>query len=111
MKNKLILTLDQGTTSSRAIVFNHAGEIVFHKTFEQLFPKPGWVEHDPKEIWSSQISCAAEVIAKVGITGKKLLQSGSLINVKRRSFGIGKPANLYTMLLSGKIVEQNIVMN
>jgi glycerol kinase len=68
MKNKLILTLDQGTTSSRAIVFNHAGEIVSvsQKPFEQLFPKPGWVEHDPKEIWSSQISCAAEVIAKLG---------------------------------------------
>jgi glycerol kinase len=51
MKNKF-LTLDQGTTSSRAIVFNHAGEIVSQKTFEQLFPKPGWVEHDPKEISS-----------------------------------------------------------
>jgi glycerol kinase len=55
MKNKLILTLDQGTTSSRAIVFNHAGEVsVSQKPFEQ-FPKPGWVEHDPKEIWSSQL--------------------------------------------------------
>jgi glycerol kinase len=113
MKNKLILTLDQGTTSSRAIVFNHAGEIVSvsQKTFEQLFPKPGWVEHDPKEIWSSQISCAAEVIAKVGITGKEIAAMGSLINVKRRSFGIGN-SKPYTMLLSGKIVEQqNIVMN
>ena len=78
MKNKLILTLDQGTTSSRAIVFNHAGEIVSvsQKPFEQLFPKPGWVEHDPKEIWSSQISCAAEVIAKVGITGKEIAAIG-----------------------------------
>jgi glycerol kinase len=84
MKNKL--TLDQGTTSSRAIVFNHAGEIVSvsKKPFEQLFPKPGWVE---QEIWSSQISCAAEVDWE--LLGKKLR---SLINVKRRSFGIGKPA-------------------
>lgn len=78
MKNKLILTLDQGTTSSRAIVFNHDGEVVSisQKPFEQLFPKPGWVEHDPKEIWSSQISCAAEVIAKVGITGEEIAAIG-----------------------------------
>jgi glycerol kinase len=55
MKNKLILTLDQGTTSSRAIVFNHAGEIVSVSKNLLSLPKPGWVEHDPKEIWSSQI--------------------------------------------------------
>jgi glycerol kinase len=78
MKNKLILTLDQGTTSSRAIVFNHDGEIVSisQKPFEQIFPKPGWVEHDPNEIWSSQISCAAEVIAKTGISGKEIAAIG-----------------------------------
>jgi glycerol kinase len=78
MKNKLILALDQGTTSSRAIVFNHEGEIVSvsQKDFEQIFPKPGWVEHDPKEIWSSQISVAAEVIAKVGISGKEIAAIG-----------------------------------
>ena len=52
MKNKLILALDQGTTSSRAILFNHNGEIVkvSQKPFEQIFPKPGWVEHDQK-LW------------------------------------------------------------
>jgi glycerol kinase len=78
MKNKLILALDQGTTSSRAIVFNHDGEIVnvSQKTFEQIFPKPGWVEHDPNEIWSSQISVAAEVIAKTGISGKEIAAIG-----------------------------------
>lgn len=78
MQNKLILALDQGTTSSRAIVFNHDGEIVSlsQKPFEQIFPKPGWVEHDPNEIWSSQISVAAEVIAKVGISGKEIAAIG-----------------------------------
>ncbi|SHG08226.1 glycerol kinase [Flavobacterium segetis] len=78
MKNKLILTLDQGTTSSRAIVFNHDGEIVSvsQKPFKQLFPKPGWVEHNPNEIWSSQISCAAEVIAKLGVSGKEIAAIG-----------------------------------
>lgn len=78
MQNKLILTLDQGTTSSRAIVFNHDGEIVSisQKSYEQIFPQPGWVEHDPNEIWYSQISVAAEVIAKVGISGKEIAAIG-----------------------------------
>ncbi|MBU0940147.1 MAG: glycerol kinase GlpK [Bacteroidetes bacterium] len=78
MKNKFILALDQGTTSSRAIIFNHSGEIVriSQKPFEQIFPKPGWVEHDPNEIWSSQISVAAEVIAKTGINGKQIAAIG-----------------------------------
>ncbi len=71
MNQKVILAFDQGTTSSRAIAFNHDGEIlgVSQKAFNQIYPKPGWVEHDPEEIWSSQVSVAAEVIAKVNITG------------------------------------------
>ena len=71
MKQKIVLAFDQGTTSSRAIAFNHDGGIlgVSQKTFTQIYPKPGWVEHDPEEIWSSQVSVAAEVIAKIGITG------------------------------------------
>lgn len=78
MENKLILALDQGTTSSRAVLFNHKGDIVAlsQKPFTQLFPKPGWVEHDPNEIWSSQISVAAEVIAKAGITGHDIAGIG-----------------------------------
>jgi len=64
-----ILALDQGTTSSRAIVFNHAGEIVAtaQKEFTQIFPQPGWVEHDPVEIWSTQLGVAAEAISKAGL--------------------------------------------
>ncbi|CAD0223065.1 glycerol kinase GlpK [Chryseobacterium sp. D764] len=78
MNEKLILALDQGTTSSRAILFNHSGEIkyVSQKDFEQIFPTPGWVEHDPNEIWSSQISVAAEVIAKAGISGLEVAAIG-----------------------------------
>ena len=78
MSEKLILALDQGTTSSRAILFNHSGEIkyVSQKSFEQIFPTPGWVEHDPNEIWSSQISVAAEVIAKAGISGLEVAAIG-----------------------------------
>src|SRR4051812_39041857 len=61
----LILALDQGTTSSRAILFDHKGQIqaVAQKEFRQIFPKPGWVEHDPEEIWSSQREVAEQALA------------------------------------------------
>jgi glycerol kinase len=64
-----ILSFDQGTTSSRAIVFNHKGLPVAsaQKEFTQIFPRPGWVEHNPEEIWSSQIGVATEAMAKGGI--------------------------------------------
>jgi glycerol kinase len=64
-----ILALDQGTTSSRAIVFDRAGSIVSvaQKEFPQIFPKPGWVEHDPRDIWSSQAGVAAEALTKAGL--------------------------------------------
>jgi len=67
---KYILALDQGTTSSRAIVFDKSGSIVSvaQKEFRQLFPQPGWVEHDPEEIWSSQLGVAAEAITRAGLT-------------------------------------------
>lgn len=63
---KYILALDQGTTSSRAIVFDHVGSIaaVAQKEFPQIFPKPGWVEHDPRDIWSTQAGVAAEALTK-----------------------------------------------
>jgi len=66
---KYILALDQGTTSSRAIVFDHDGSIVSvaQKEFKQIFPQPGWVEHDPEEIWSTQLGVAAEAITKAGL--------------------------------------------
>jgi len=66
---KYILALDQGTTSSRAILFDHAGSIVAvaQKEFPQIFPKPGWVEHDPRDIWSTQAGVAAEVLTKANV--------------------------------------------
>ena len=68
---KYILALDQGTTSSRAIVFDHDGKIcsVAQKEFTQYFSKPGWVEHNPNEIWSSQASVIAESISAIDING------------------------------------------
>ncbi len=69
MDKKYILAFDQGTTSSRAILFDKNANIiaVAQKEFTQLFPKPGWVEHDPNEIWQSQIDVAREVVAKANI--------------------------------------------
>ena len=66
---RFILALDQGTTSSRAIVFDAAGSVraEAQKEFKQLFPQPGWVEHDPEEIWATQIAVAGEAIARAGI--------------------------------------------
>ncbi len=68
--SKFILSLDQGTTSSRAIIFDKKGNIVAtaQKEFTQIFPQPGWVEHDANEIWSTQLGVATEAILKAGIT-------------------------------------------
>lgn len=75
---KYILALDQGTTSSRAIVFDKKGSIVSiaQKEFTQYFPKPGWVEHDPNEIWSTQTGVAAEAIAKKGMNVENIAAIG-----------------------------------
>ena len=77
-EKKYILALDQGTTSSRAIVFDHNGQIcsVAQKEFTQYFPKPGWVEHDANEIWASQASVVAEAIAQMDINGKDIAAIG-----------------------------------
>ena len=73
-----ILALDQGTTSSRALLFDRKGNIcsVAQKEFRQIFPKPGWVEHDPNDIWSSQVAVAAEAISRLGINGKAVAGIG-----------------------------------
>ncbi len=80
---KYILALDQGTTSSRAIVFNKAGTVIGIKQipFAQIYPQPGWVEHDPHEIWNTQYQAAqgaldaaqitADQIASIGITNQR----------------------------------------
>ena len=76
--SKYILALDQGTSSSRAIVFDHNGQTkaVAQKEFTQIFPKPGWVEHNPMEIWSSQASVIAEAITSIDINGLDIAAIG-----------------------------------
>ena len=75
---QFILALDQGTSSSRAIVFDHEGNIrsTAQMEFTQYFPKPGWVEHNPMEIWSSEAAVIAEAITKIGINGKDIAGIG-----------------------------------
>ena len=81
--SKYVMALDQGTTSSRCIIFDHQGKIIAkaQKEFQQIFPKPGWVEHNPLEIWSSQLSVMIEAqalsnikaidLAGIGITNQR----------------------------------------
>jgi glycerol kinase len=75
---KYILSLDAGTTSNRAILFNHSGEIVAtaQLEFEQIYPQSGWVEHDPDTIWQTQIKVAREVIQKAGISPSEIAGIG-----------------------------------
>lgn len=75
---KYILSLDQGTSSSRAIVFDHDGNIrsTAQHEFTQIFPKSGWVEHDPHQIWASQAAVIAEAISAIGINGKNISAIG-----------------------------------
>ena len=76
--NQYILAFDQGTTSSRAIVFNHDGSIkaTAQKEFTQIFPQPGWVEHDANEIWGTQLGVAAEAITQAGLSVRDIAAIG-----------------------------------
>lgn len=78
MSKKYIMAFDQGTTSSRCILFDGEGRIagVAQKEFEQIYPQPGWVEHRPMDIWSSQVSVAIEALAKVGATADEVAAIG-----------------------------------
>ena len=75
---KYILALDQGTTSSRTMVFDHGGNVVAsaQREFRQIFPKPGWVEHDAKEIWATQLHTASEAIGKARLTAADIAAIG-----------------------------------
>ena len=78
MTKKYVLALDQGTTSSRSILFDQNSNIVAvaQREFTQIFPKPGWVEHNANEIWSTQIGTIAEVIANAGIEPSEIAAIG-----------------------------------
>ena len=75
---KYIMSLDSGTTSNRCILFNEAGEVcsVAQKEFTQIFPQPGWVEHDADEIWSTQLEVARQALANIGATAADISAIG-----------------------------------
>ena len=75
---KYIMALDAGTTSNRCILFDEKGEMcsVAQKEFTQYFPKPGWVEHDANEIWSTQLGVAVEAMNKIGASAKDIAAIG-----------------------------------
>ena len=78
MQKKYIMALDQGTTSSRCILFDKSGKIcsMAQREFEQIYPNPGWVEHNPMEIWSSQLGVVTEALAKIGADAKEIAALG-----------------------------------
>ncbi len=78
MKEKYIMALDQGTTSSRCVIIDKNGSILskVQREFKQIYPNPGWVEHDPMEIWSSQYSVAIEAMAKLNISAREIAALG-----------------------------------
>ncbi|NLJ33948.1 MAG: glycerol kinase GlpK [Firmicutes bacterium] len=78
MAQKYIMALDQGTTSSRTIIFDQAGSVVAvaQKEFTQIYPKPGWVEHDPLEIWSTQLETAKEALEKANVKPEQIAAIG-----------------------------------
>ena len=78
MKKSYVLSLDQGTTSSRAILYDHGGNVVkaVQKEFTQIYPKAGWVEHDPMEIWGSQSGVVSEMLATTGIAPEEIAAIG-----------------------------------
>ncbi|MBN3805972.1 glycerol kinase GlpK [Paraburkholderia sp. Ac-20336] len=78
MQDQYVLALDQGTTSSRAMLFDRRGNVVSiaQKEFRQIYPHPGWVEHDPQEIWSTQAGVAAEAVTRAGLNGASIAAIG-----------------------------------
>ena len=77
-RSRYLLALDQGTSSSRSILFDTLGRVVAlsQREFRQIFPQPGWVEHDPLEIWSTQLATAREALAKAGIDAAQVAAIG-----------------------------------
>ena len=102
--DELILALDQGTTSSRAILFDREGEIagVAQHEFPQHFPTPGWVEHDPYDILTSQVTAAVEVLGKAGIRPRDVTALGITNQRETTLVWTGKRASRSGMRLCGR---------
>ena len=102
---KYIMALDAGTTSNRCILFDHEGNIcsMAQKEFRQIFPNPGWVEHDANEIWSTQLGVAVEAMSKIGATADDI--AGMVLRTRERLSlcGINILGNLYITRSFGSV--------
>ena len=99
---RYILALDQGTTSSRAILFGRDGSVGGHaqRPFRQYYPQPGWVEHDPNEIWESERAVAAQALRESGL-GRAVAAIGITNQRETTIFGIARRASPSTTPSSG----------
>src|ERR1700724_34955 len=109
-QKKYILALDQGTTSSRAMVVDAAGEVISiaQRPFGQIFPQPGWVEHSPTEIWASQSGVATEALAAADLTKRDLSAIG-ITNQRENTIMLyldrGEPVNNATVWQDRRTTE------
>ena len=103
MEKRYIAALDQGTTSSRCILFDREQNIVSvaQKEFTQFYPRPGWVEHDPMEIWSSQYGVLMEALAQSGVDIRELAGIGITNQRETTIIWDGRPASRCTTPLCG----------
>jgi hypothetical protein len=105
-----LLALDQGTSSSRSIVFDGLGNVVAmaQREFRQIFPQPGWVEHDPHDIWATQLATAREVLARAGLAaGKTSTHWASPTSAKPPCCGTVPRGSRCTTPSSGKTAVPN----
>ena len=110
---KYIVALDQGTTSSRAVVMDHDANIVSvsQREFEQIYPKPGWVEHDPMEIWASQSSTLVEALAKADINSDQIAAIGIIVAVLNQLLiRSGREDQAMMTTLAGLVVVLSILV-
>lgn len=106
---KYVMALDQGTTSSRCLLFDRSGKVcsVAQKEFAQYYPQPGWVEHNPMEIWSSQLSVAVEAMGQIGAEADDIAAIG-ITNQRERRSVFEKTGNRFIRRLYGSAGGQRI---
>ena len=110
---KYVMALDAGTTSNRCILFNEKGEMcsVAQKEFTQYFPHPGWVEHDPMEIWSSQYAVMMELIAQTGVSPAEIAAIGIIVAVLNQLLiRSGREDQAMMTTLAGLVVVLSILV-
>ena len=108
---KYIIALDQGTTSSRAVLLDHNANVVeiAQREFTQIYPRAGWVEHNPMEIWATQSSTLNEVVAKAGITSDEIAAIGITNQRETTIVWEKQPVHQFITQLCGNVVVLQIL--